>query len=117
MKNNLNQILKEIIKDTDIPNILISGISTNSVNISPGQLYIAIKGSNFDGHDFISEAIQTILRREGVKNPYEQLKKLTRQNKNIQKKEIQKFIDSLKVSDAVKKELNNISPDNYTGKS
>jgi len=58
MKNNLNQILKEIIKDTDIPNIPISGISTNSVNISPGQLYIAIKGSNFDGHDFISEAIQ-----------------------------------------------------------
>ncbi len=58
MKNNLNQILKEIIKDTDIPNIPISGITTNSVNISPGQLYIAIKGSNFDGHDFISEAIQ-----------------------------------------------------------
>ena len=40
MKNNLNQILKEIIKDTDIPNIPISGISTNSVNISPGELYI-----------------------------------------------------------------------------
>ena len=58
MKNNLNQILKEIIKDTEIPNIPISGISTNSVNISPGELYIAIKGSNFDGHDFISEAIQ-----------------------------------------------------------
>ena len=65
----------------------------------------------------ISEAIQTILRREGVKNPYEQLKKLTRKNKTIQKEDISKFINSLNVSDKIKSELNQINPGNYTGKS
>ena len=65
----------------------------------------------------VAEAIQTILRREGIEKPYELLKKLTRKNKNIQKQDIKYFIDSLKVSESVKKELNKINPENYTGKS
>ena len=65
----------------------------------------------------ISEAIQTILRREGIKNPYEQLKKLTRQNINITENDIHKFIESLKISDKIKQELRKITPTNYTGKS
>ena len=64
----------------------------------------------------ISEAIQTILRREGVEKPYEKLKALTRHNNKIQKKEIQIFIDSLKISKEVKEELKKINPNNYTGK-
>ena len=65
----------------------------------------------------ISEAIQTILRREGIKNPYEQLKKLTRQNITITENDIHKFIESLKISDKIKQELRKITPTNYTGKS
>jgi adenylosuccinate lyase len=63
----------------------------------------------------IAEAIQTILRREGYKNPYEELKKLTRGNAGITKESITAFIDSLNVAENVKNELKAISPDNYTG--
>lgn len=35
----------------------ITGISIDSRNIKKGELFIAIKGNNFDGHDFIKEAI------------------------------------------------------------
>jgi len=63
----------------------------------------------------VSEAIQTILRRENYPEPYEALKKLTRDNGNIDKRSIHQFIDTLKVNDEVKKELKKISPHNYTG--
>ena len=65
----------------------------------------------------ISEAIQTILRREKVPNPYETLKKITRGNSKIDKKLYLEFIDKLPVSNKVKKELKNISPKNYLGNS
>jgi adenylosuccinate lyase len=63
----------------------------------------------------VSEAIQTILRRENYPQPYEELKKLTRGKNGISKESIHKFIDELKVSVAVKKELKKITPHNYTG--
>ncbi|MCM8570806.1 adenylosuccinate lyase [Gramella jeungdoensis] len=62
-----------------------------------------------------AEAIQTILRREGFKNPYEALKGLTRTNERITEKSISEFIDQLDVSDDIKKELHKITPQNYTG--
>jgi len=62
-----------------------------------------------------SEAIQTILRREGVENPYEQLKALTRTNSRITEGSMKAFIETLQVSDAVKEELKKITPHNYTG--
>ena len=65
----------------------------------------------------ISEAIQTILRREKVPNPYETLKKITRGNSKIDKKLFLEFINKLPVSNKVKKELHNISPKNYLGNS
>ena len=64
----------------------------------------------------ISEAIQTILRREGFKNPYEVMKDLTRKNSKIQENEIKEFINHLPVSEKIKKELLQITPQNYTGK-
>lgn len=63
----------------------------------------------------IAEAIQTILRRENYPKPYEALKQLTRGKNAIDKKAIHKFIDGLKVSAAVKKELKSITPHNYLG--
>ena len=63
----------------------------------------------------VAEAIQTILRRENYPKPYEALKDLTRGNARINKQTIHKFIDGLKVSAAIKKELKQISPHNYTG--
>lgn len=63
----------------------------------------------------VAEAIQTVLRREGIEKPYEKLKDLTRTNEAINQESITKFIDNLKVSDDVKKELKQITPFNYTG--
>jgi adenylosuccinate lyase len=63
----------------------------------------------------VAEAIQTILRRENYPNPYEALKELTRGNAAITQKSMHAFIDELKISAAVKKELKSITPFNYTG--
>jgi adenylosuccinate lyase len=63
----------------------------------------------------VAEAIQTVLRRENYPNPYEALKDLTRGNNTIDKKAIQEFIGSLKVSAEVKKELKAVTPHNYIG--
>ena len=63
----------------------------------------------------VAEAIQTILRREGYEKPYETLKALTRTNSKVDAESIATYIDTLKVSDAVKEELKAITPHNYTG--
>ncbi|MCX6752181.1 MAG: adenylosuccinate lyase [Candidatus Nomurabacteria bacterium] len=67
-----------------------------------------------DHPEVITEAIQTILRREGVKMPYEKLKELTR-GKVVTLSDIHKFIETLEISEKVKKELLKITPENYTG--
>lgn len=63
----------------------------------------------------VAEAIQTILRREEVEGAYELLKGLTRTNEKVTRESIDKFIDELPVSDAVKAEMHVITPENYTG--
>ena len=63
----------------------------------------------------VAEAIQTILRREGYPKPYEALKDLTRKNEKITEDSIQLFIEKLNVDNAVKEELKEITPFNYTG--
>lgn len=63
----------------------------------------------------VAEAIQTVLRREQYPEPYETLKKLTRGKAKMNKQVIHKFIDQLKISATLKKELKKINPHNYTG--
>ncbi len=63
----------------------------------------------------IAEAVQTVLRREGYPEPYEVLKDLTRKNRKVTQADLIKFIDSLKVDEALKVELKAITPFNYTG--
>jgi adenylosuccinate lyase len=68
-----------------------------------------------DNWAVLAEAIQTVLRREGYPNPYESLKELTRTNAKITAERIAVFIQKLEVSDEIKKELSNITPETYTG--
>jgi len=63
----------------------------------------------------VSEAIQTILRREGIPNAYEIMKNITRGTQMVTKKRLHEFIDTLPVSEEVKEELKAITPYNYTG--
>ena len=63
----------------------------------------------------VAEAIQTILRRENYPKPYEALKDLTRSNAPVNRITILEFIQNLKISPALKKEIARITPSNYTG--
>ncbi|MCR5592782.1 MAG: UDP-N-acetylmuramoyl-tripeptide--D-alanyl-D-alanine ligase [Saccharofermentans sp.] len=38
--------------------VFVTGVSTDTRTISEGELYIALKGENFDGHDFCEKAVQ-----------------------------------------------------------
>ncbi len=70
-----------------------------------------------DNWAVVSEAIQTILRREKISNPYELLKNLTRSNDKITKESISAFINNLPINQKIKDELSKISPKNYIGNS
>ncbi len=88
---------------------LIKGLNKLVIN------EVKIKDDLTDNWAVVAEAIQTILRREKYPNAYEQLKKLTRTNEKITKESIHNFIDKLKLSKGIKKELKDITPENYTG--
>ena len=64
--------------------------------------------------EVITEAIQTILRREGVEMPYEKLKELSR-GKIVTIADIRAFIEKLDVVPKIKKELSELTVENYTG--
>jgi adenylosuccinate lyase len=72
-------------------------------------------GEELKSHpEVIAEAIQTILRREGIAMPYEKLKDMTR-GKKVSMEDFGEFIDGLNISRSVKKELRSICPENYIG--
>ncbi len=75
----------------------------------------AIRADLQENWAVIAEAIQTILRREGYPNPFEALKALTRTHATIDQGAIADFIETLDVSESVKKELLRFTPENYTG--
>jgi adenylosuccinate lyase len=62
-----------------------------------------------------AEAVQTVLRSVGYPNPYEALKQLTRTNEKVTAETMASFIDTLNVSEEVKKRLHAITPHNYLG--
>lgn len=64
--------------------------------------------------EVLAEPIQTILKRHGVEASYEQLKNLTR-GKSITKKQLHDFIDSLAISESLKKQLKQMTPQHYLG--
>ncbi len=63
----------------------------------------------------ISEAIQTVLRYEGIEKPYELLKDLTRGKQEITLEDIQAFIAQLPVNETIKAKLLALTPHNYRG--
>ena len=83
-----------------------------------GKLFInreAIDKDLEDNWAVISEAIQTILRRENYPQPYETLKELTRTNLHIDKEYLHTFINGLDIDQEIKDELLQITPSTYTG--
>ncbi|HET9817629.1 MAG TPA: adenylosuccinate lyase, partial [Rhodanobacteraceae bacterium] len=64
--------------------------------------------------EVLAEAIQTVMRRHGLPEPYEQLKALTR-GKGITRDTLKTFIASLELPDADKQRLLALTPESYTG--
>ncbi|MFD2920870.1 adenylosuccinate lyase [Terrimonas rubra] len=93
-------------------------IAIKSLEKGLGKLVVNNAKINADLEDnwpVVTEAIQTILRREKFPNPYEALKELSRGKDKIDKAAIHQFIDGLNITATLKKELKKITPQNYTG--
>ncbi len=73
-----------------------------------------IKHDLEDAWEVLAEPVQTVMRRYGIENPYEQLKALTR-GKGIDKHDLHAFIEGLALPDDAKKELLEMTPASYTG--
>jgi len=64
--------------------------------------------------EVLAEPVQTVMRRYGIANPYEQLKELTR-GKGISKDALREFIVGLAIPQEAKDGLLAMTPMNYTG--
>ncbi len=64
--------------------------------------------------EVLAEPVQTVMRRYGIENPYEQLKALTR-GKSITREALLEFIAGLDIPEAVKTQLLELTPAAYTG--
>jgi adenylosuccinate lyase len=73
-----------------------------------------VRGDLASHWEVLAEAIQTVMRRHGEKEPYEQLKNFTR-GQMITKEMLHKFIAELQLSDKTKQDLLKLSPDTYLG--
>lgn len=74
----------------------------------------AMENALMENPEVISEAIQSILRKEGIRKPYELLKELTR-GKAVTLDSIHDFIKKMDISEKIKEKLLKLTPMNYTG--
>jgi adenylosuccinate lyase len=65
--------------------------------------------------EVLAEAVQTVMRRYGAPEPYEQLKALTR-GKGITRESLQQFIGGLAIPEAERQRLLKLTPWTYIGK-
>jgi len=63
----------------------------------------------------LGEAIQTVMRRYDIPEPYEKLKALTRGKDGIDQAALKEFVENLEVPNSVKQELQKLTPGSYTG--
>lgn len=65
--------------------------------------------------EILAEPIQTVMRKNGISNPYEKLKELTRGSQKINQKILHDFISALEISKEDKEYLINLKPQTYLG--
>ena len=53
---SFRQVLSERLGRSDPP--AVTGITIDSRQVKPGDVFVAIRGQNFDGHDFAEEAVK-----------------------------------------------------------
>ena len=64
--------------------------------------------------EVLAEAIQTVMRRYGIEQPYEKLKELTR-GKSIDRESLQAFVEGLEIPDEARSRLRALTPASYLG--
>ena len=84
----------------------------NKLEINP----VAITEELGRSWELLAEPIQTVMRRYGVPNPYEQLKELTRGKDGITRETLSAFIKGLEIPEAEKARLLELTPIAYVGK-
>jgi adenylosuccinate lyase len=87
---------------------LLRGIG--KLNTDPARLAADLDAS----WEVLAEAVQTVMRRHGLPEPYEQLKALTR-GERITRETITKFIEGLALPDEAKQRLLALTPATYIG--
>jgi adenylosuccinate lyase len=84
----------------------------NKLEINPEKLAEDL----FNSWEVLAEPIQTVMRRYGIENPYEQLKELTRGKGGINKTSLHAFISGLTIPNDAKQALFEMTPASYIGK-
>jgi adenylosuccinate lyase len=87
---------------------LLKGVGKLQVNEA------AIRADVDEAWEVLAEAVQTVMRRYGVPNPYEQLKSLTR-GRPVSKEILHEFIAGLEIPDDEKARLLQLTPSTYLG--
>ena len=82
----------------------------NKLEVNPARLAADLDAS----WEVLAEPVQTVMRRYGIENPYEQLKELTR-GKGITREALQEFINGLAVPQEAKDLMLGMTPANYIG--
>jgi adenylosuccinate lyase len=82
----------------------------NKLEVNPARL-----AEDLDQNwEVLAEPVQTVMRRYGIENPYEQLKELTR-GKGISQAALQEFIQGLAIPQDAKNRLLGMTPATYIG--
>jgi adenylosuccinate lyase len=82
----------------------------NKLEVNPARLAEDLDNS----WEVLAEPVQTVMRRYGIENPYEQLKDLTR-GKGITREALQEFVNGLAIPDEAKQQLLALTPSTYIG--
>ena len=92
-------------------------IALQSLHKGLGKLQVnneAIHADVAEAWEVLAEAVQSVMRRYGIPEPYEKLKALTR-GQAVTKELLQEFIGTLEIPDDEKQRLLQLTPDAYTG--
>ena len=92
-------------------------IALQSLRKGLGKLQVdaeAVRADVESAWEVLAEAVQSVMRRYGIPEPYEKLKALTR-GQAVTRELLQEFIATLDIPDAEKQRLLDLTPDGYTG--
>ena len=92
--------------------LAISSLINGMSKVEPNKNFISNELD--DNWEVLAEAVQTIMRYEGISDAYERLKKLSRGNK-LDKNSYIQFVKTLEISNSSKSKLLNLTPSKYIG--